>query len=228
MSGKAKKGRKAKHELPDWKGGGSQARDYAESAILSALILAGKPLSWSDLLSQTKLSRSTLAKRLDDLAIRGMVTRRVLVSAKYPPPVLYGATEGARNSRVQKATLFATAASNSFGRDVWARNLVASELLKDIGNKIAAYMIYVHLKNFEERISKPRTSSIVADQERPTKIAFEEFLRKFVERDTRGKLSNYLGSIETEAKAERDQKYSELLRAFNDVYKTEESGFLNP
>ena len=221
VSGKARSGRKAKRGLPDWKGGGSQARDYAESAILSALILAAKPLSWSDLLSQTKLSRSTLAKRLDDLAVKGLVKRRMLVSAKYPPPVLYEATESAKNSRIQKATLFATAASNSFGRDVWDRNLASADLLRDIGNKIASYMIYVHLKNFEERISDPRTNSIVADQERPTKIALEEFLRKFVERDTWGKLSNYLGNIETKAKTERSQRFSELLRAFNEVYKTE-------
>lgn len=162
-----------------------------------------------------------MAKRLDDLAVKGLVKRRMLVSAKYPPPVLYEATESAKDSRIQRATLFATAASKSFGRDVWDRNLTSADLLRDIGNKIASYMIYIHLKNFEERITRPRTTSIVAAQERPTRIALEEFLRKFIERDTLGKLSDFLGNIETEAKTERSQKYSELLRAFNEVYKTE-------
>ena len=63
--------------------------EASEKKILSAL-LKKSPLTWTQLLQATKLSSRTLHKALIRLENQGKVFRKIEVSDKYPPPVLYG------------------------------------------------------------------------------------------------------------------------------------------
>jgi DNA-binding PadR family transcriptional regulator len=65
---------------------------YSEIKVLKAL-KEKTPQTWSELLTQTKLSSRTLQKTLKRLENAGKIHRKVEDIGKYPPPVFYGLTK---------------------------------------------------------------------------------------------------------------------------------------
>ncbi|MFH0748966.1 MAG: winged helix-turn-helix transcriptional regulator [Candidatus Bathyarchaeota archaeon] len=73
-----------------------EEKERTETEILNALRGAEKPLTWSLLLKKVKVSKKTLANRLEELETKKLVIREVDPAAK-PPRVTYTATEKARD-----------------------------------------------------------------------------------------------------------------------------------
>jgi len=65
---------------------------YSEIKVLKAL-KEKTPQTWSELLTQTKLSSRTLQKTLKRLENAGKIYRKVEDTGRYPPPVFYGLTK---------------------------------------------------------------------------------------------------------------------------------------
>jgi len=219
-----------------WRGGGLQAKEQTEKLILATLIVEGHSLTWSELLEKTGLSKRTLAKRLDALQKQGLVKREVDVRAdSYPHPVYYELTQGAHDPNLVKAAFFAKAVSNSFGIDIWKStypleereklksSLSPEEFLRDLSNKISSFVLFLYLKNLEERAENPRDDTLWVYQDRRTRSMLSDFSRLFLDYNLRNRIPDYAGFLETQNKNELKAKVRNLTDAFKAIFKNEEN-----